>query len=55
MFFQLIVGISLPAFTSLISKLLETKLLENVKHDMTYNEGADLLSQSFPWFFPPIL
>lgn len=44
MFFWLIVGLSLPAFTGLIPKLLETKLLENAKHNMTYNEGADLLS-----------
>lgn len=45
MFFQFIVGLSLPAFTGLIPKLLEAKLLENVKHNMTHHEGADLLSQ----------
>lgn len=54
MFFQFIVGPSLPAFTGLIPKLLEAKLLENVKHNMTHNEGADLLSHDFS-VLPPIL
>lgn len=54
MFFQFIVGPSLPAFTGLIPKLLEAKLLENVKHYMTHNEGADLLSHDFS-VLPPIL
>lgn len=45
--------VSLPVLTGLIPKLLETKLLEAAKPSMTYNEGADLLSQCFLWFFPP--
>lgn len=53
MFFWFIVGLSLPAFTGLFPKLLETKHLESVKCNITYNEREDLFSQCFLWFFPP--